>query len=252
MNWIDSHCHINDSSYNEDRNETLQRMVDAGVNKAMIVSLNKKEYEYSKTINYDGLKFKTSVGVYPGDVDDFSEEELDEIISLFKEDECTAVGEIGLDYHWGKENRDRQLYFFEKQLIAAKELDKPVIIHSRDAAQDSFDLLKKYKCKGVLHCYAGSKELAEEYVKLGYYISISGVVTFKNAKEPLEVIKAIPLDRLLIETDCPYLTPVPHRGKRNEPSYVVYTGKRIAEELGISEEELSEQLNKNYDELFGL
>lgn len=252
MNWIDSHCHINDSSYNEDRNEMMQRMVDAGVNKAMIVSLNSKEYEYSKGIKYDGIKFKTSVGVYPGDVDDFSEEELDEIISLFKEDECAAVGEIGLDYHWGKENRDRQLHFFEKQLIAAKKLDKPVIIHSRDAAQDSFDLLKKHRCKGVLHCYAGSKELAKEYVKLGYYISISGVVTFKNAKEPLEVIKAVPLDRLLIETDCPYLTPVPHRGKRNEPSYVVYTGKRIAEELGISEEELSEQLNKNYDALFGL
>ncbi|MDO4198286.1 MAG: TatD family hydrolase [Erysipelotrichaceae bacterium] len=250
--WLDSHCHINDEAYNDDRNEVLQRMVNNGVSKAMIVSLNEEEYIFSKTIKYDGISLKNSVGIYPGDVDKYDEETLNRIISLFKEDECSAVGEIGLDYHWGKENRDRQLYYFERQLIEARKLDKPVIIHSRDAAKDTFDLLKKYPGKGVMHCYAGSKELAREYVKFGYYISFSGVITFKNAKEPLEVIRSIPLDKILIETDCPYLTPVPYRGKRNEPSYVIYTGKKVAEVLDISEEMLSKELNRNYDELFGV
>lgn len=252
MGWLDSHCHINDESYNEDLDEVLNRMVENKVNKAMIVSLNEKEYEYSKTIRHPEISFKTSVGVYPGDVGKFDEEAFVRMMELFKDEDCAAIGEIGLDYHWGKEDREKQLEYFERQLIEAKKLDKPVIIHSRDAAQDSFDMLKKHRCKGVLHCYAGSKELAKEYVKLGYYISISGVITFKNARESLEVIKSIPLDHLLIETDCPYLTPVPYRGKRNEPSYVVLTGKKIAEELGIDEDALMSQLNKNYDELFGI
>lgn len=252
MGWLDSHCHINDEAYKDDLNSVLQNMVHNNVKKAMIVSLYEDEYKYSKTISYPGIEFKNAVGIYPGDVDNVSEEELEAVMKLFEEDDCKAVGEIGLDYHWGKENRDKQIDYFRRQLLKAKELDKPVIIHSRDAAQDSFDLLKEVRCKGVLHCYAGSKEMAKEYVKLGYYISISGVITFKNARESIEVIKAIPLDHLLIETDCPYLTPVPYRGKRNEPSYVVLTGKKIAEELGIDEDALMSQLNKNYDELFGI
>ena len=134
----------------------------------------------------------------------------------------------------------------------AQKLDKPIIVHSRDAIQDTYDLMKKYPVSGVMHCYSNSAEMAKEFVKLGYYISISGTITWKNAREPLEVIKVVPLDKLLIETDCPYLTPAPNRGKRNEPSYVVYTGKKICEELGIDEEDFKKQLNENYHRLFRL
>ena len=171
---------------------------------------------------------------------------------LYEEDSCEAIGEIGLDYHWNKENKERQKEIFSRQLILAQKLHKPVIVHSRDAIQDTYDLMKEYRNEGVMHCYSDSAEMAKEFVKLGYYISISGTVTWKNAREPLEVIRNVPLDRLLIETDCPYLTPVPKRGTRNEPSYVVYTGKKICEELGIDEEEFKKQLNENYHRLFGL
>ena len=133
----------------------------------------------------------------------------------------------------------------------ANSLNKPVIIHSREAMKDTYDILKEYRNRGVLHCYSGSKEMAREFVKLGYYISFAGVITFKNAKEPLEVAKNIPLDHMLIETDSPYLTPVPKRGKRNEPANVVYTGRFICENLGIDENEFKDIINSNYDRLFG-
>ena len=137
------------------------------------------------------------------------------------------------------------------QLSIAERLNKPVIIHSRSAAKDTYDILKKHKCRGVLHCYSGSKEMAKELIKLGYYISFAGVITFKNAKEPLEVAKSIPLDKILVETDSPYLAPVPKRGKRNEPANVVYTAKFIAENLQVDIDEFNKAINKNYDELFG-
>ena len=130
-------------------------------------------------------------------------------------------------------------------------MNKPIIVHAREAIQDTYDILKEHRCKGVLHCYSGSAEMAKEFVKLGYYISFAGPITFKNAKEPLEVVKSIPLDRILIETDSPYMAPVPMRGKRNDPSNVVYIGKLIAKELNIEESELQEIVNRNYDALFG-
>ena len=141
---------------------------------------------------------------------------------------------------------------FIRQIKIANKLNKPVIVHSREALGDTYQILKDNLCRGVLHCYSGSYELAKEFVKLGYYISIGGPVTFKNAKEPLEVAKNIPLDKLLIETDSPYLTPVPNRGKRNEPSNVVYTANKIMEERGLDEETFLAQINKNYDDLFKL
>lgn len=252
MNWLDSHCHINDEAFRDDLDQVLQNMVDSDVKKAMIISSYLDDYDFALKIKKEGICFKHALGIYPGDVDDVDEDLFNEYVKRMKEDECDAIGEIGLDYHWNKENKERQKEIFKRQLLLAKELDKPIIVHSRDAIQDTYDLMKEYRVRGVMHCYSDSAEMAREFVKLGYYVSIAGPVTWKNAKEPLRVIREVPLDRLLIETDCPYLTPAPKRGTRNEPAYVVYTGKKIAEELGIDEEDFKKQINENYHMLFGL
>ncbi|MBR2787885.1 MAG: TatD family hydrolase [Erysipelotrichaceae bacterium] len=252
MNWLDSHCHINDEAFKDDIDDVLRRMIDNDVTKAMLISSYIEDYEYGFTIGHPGIELKHSLGIYPGDVNDVDEKLFARFADLYNEERCQAIGEIGLDYHWDKDNKQRQIEIFKRQLLLAKQLDKPVIVHSRDAIQDTFDLMKEIRTEGVMHCYSNSAEMAKEFVKLGYYISISGTITWKNAREPLEVIKAVPLDRLLIETDCPYLTPAPNRGKRNEPSYVVYTGRKICEELGIDEETFKKQLNENYHRLFRL
>lgn len=247
MNYLDSHCHLNDEAFDEDLDEVLNRMLENKVTKAMIVSVSLNDYKKTLNIKKEGIEFKKAIGVYPEDTN-ISDEEFNQYIEYVKE--CDALGEIGLDYHWYKDTKDKQKELFIKQIEIAKELNKPIIVHSRDALNDTYEILKEHQCKGVLHCYSGSKEMAKEFVKLGYYISIAGPITWKNAKEPLEVIKVVPLDRLLIETDCPYLTPVPNRGKRNEPSNVVYTARKIMEELNIDEESFLKQINENYDTLF--
>ena len=251
MNWLDSHCHINDEAFRNDLDAVLDNMVNNDVTKAMIISSYIKDYEYGLGIHKDGIDFLHALGVYPGDVNDVDEKKLEEYFAYMRNDDCVAIGEIGLDYHWNKDNKERQKAVFVRQLKLAQDLDKPVIVHTRDAIQDTYDIMEKMKTRGVLHCYSDSAEMASRFVKLGYYISISGTVTWKNAKEPLEVIRVVPLDRLLIETDCPYLTPVPNRGKRNEPANVVYTGRKICEELGLSEELFKMQINDNYHRLFG-
>lgn len=249
MNYLDSHCHINDESYLEDLDEVLDRMLLNKVTKAMLVCVSLDDYKRSLNIKKEGIEFKKAIGVYP-EYTDMSDEEFNEYVSLMEK--CDAVGEIGLDYHWYKDTKDKQIELFIKQIEIANKLNKPVIIHAREALGDTYQILKEHPCKAVLHCYSGSYELAKEFIKLGYYISIGGPVTFKNAKEPVEVAKNIPLDRLLIETDSPYLTPVPNRGKRNEPSNVVYTAKKIMEIRGIDEETFLDQINKNYDDLFNI
>lgn len=245
--WLDSHSHINDDDFNEDLNEVLDKMVLNDVNRCMIVSLNVASYLKAKEIKDERIEFKKAIGIYPEDTN-LTEEEMNEIFKYYEE--ADAIGEIGLDYHWYKDTKEKQKELFIRQIEMANRLNKPVIIHAREAIQDTYDILKKHPCKAVLHCYSGSAEMAKEFTKLGYYISFAGPTTFKNAKEPIEVAKSIPIDRLLIETDSPYLSPVPNRGKRNDPSNVIYIGKLIAKELGIDEEILKEQINKNYDALF--
>lgn len=250
MNWLDSHCHINDEVFKDDLTDVLNNMVTNNVTKAMIISSYINDYKYGLNISNPNISFKHSLGIYPGDVDNVDDNLFDEYYELYKDDRCDAIGEIGLDYHWSKQNREKQIEIFKKQVIIAKQLNKPIIVHSRDAIQDTYSVLKENVVRGVIHCYSDSAQMAKNFVKLGYYISISGTVTWKNAREPLEVIRCVPLDRLLIETDCPYLSPVPNRGKRNEPANVVYTGKKICEELGLSEELFKMQINDNYHRLF--
>lgn len=246
-NWLDSHCHLNDEAFDEDINEVLNLMVEKDVTRCMLVSCNVKDYLKGLKIHHDKIEIKRAIGVYPEDTN-LSEEEYKKFTDYF--DEVDAIGEIGLDYHWYKDTKERQKEIFIKQIEIAKSLNKPIIVHAREAMQDTFDILKMYPCKGVLHCYSGSAEMAKEFVKLGLYISLAGPITFKNAKEPLEVVKSIPIDHILIETDSPYMAPVPMRGKRNDPSNVVYIGKLICETLNIEEEEFKKQINRNYDALF--
>lgn len=247
-NWLDSHCHINDDAFNEDLDAVLNRMIENNVTRCMLVSCFPNDYLKGLNINKDGIEIKRSLGVYPEQAE-IANEEFNEFEKYF--DKVDAIGEIGLDYHWYKDTKEKQKEMFIRQIEIANKLNKPIIVHSREATQDTFDILKTHLCKGVIHCFSGSSEMAKEYVKLGYYISIAGPITWKNAKELLEVIKVVPIDRLLIETDSPYLTPAPNRGKRNEPSNVVYVGKLICEKLGIDEESFKIQINKNYEALFG-
>ena len=249
MNYLDSHCHINDESYLEDLDEVLDRMLLNKVTKAMLVCVSLDDYKRTLNIKKEGIEFKKAIGVYP-EYTDMLDDTFNKYVSLMEN--CDAVGEIGLDYHWYKDTKDKQIELFIRQIEIANKLNKPVIIHAREALGDTYKILKEHRCKAVLHCYSGSYELAKEFIKLGYYISIGGPITFKNAKEPLEVAKNIPLDKLLIETDSPYLSPVPNRGKRNEPSNVVYTAKKIMEIRGIDEDSFLDQINKNYDCLFNI
>ena len=252
MYWIDSHCHINDEAFKDDLSDVLNIMKESEVLEAMIISSYVEDYHYGLSISHPDITFKHSLGIYPGDVNDTDDELLKQYEQIYQSEQCVAIGEIGLDYYWNKDNKQKQKEVFIHQLKCAQALNKPVIIHSRDAIQDTYDLMKQYPTEGVMHCYSDSAEMAKEFVKLGYYISISGTVTWKNAKEPLEVIRVVPLDRLLIETDSPYLTPAPNRGKRNEPANVVYTGRKIAQELGIEESQFKKQIYDNYHRLFKL
>ena len=165
-----------------------------------------------------------------------------------------AVGEIGLDYHWDVEPRDVQKHWFVRQIELARKLNLPINVHSRDAAEDTFNIIKEHAqgLKGIIHCFSGSKELAVEYVKLGFHIGVGGVVTFKNGKKMKQVVEAIPLEWIVLETDCPYLAPEPHRGKRNNSSYIKHMAEKIAEIKGLTTEEVLEQTNKNAKAVYGL
>lgn len=250
MAWLDSHTHINDEAFDDDLDDVLNRMIENDVKKAMIICLNENDFNRALKIKRDGIEFDIALGIYPGDVKKMNDEEKERILELLADPRVKAVGEIGLDYYWDKDNKQDQKDMFTRQIKIAQKLNKPIIVHSRDAIQDTYDILKNNRVDGVMHCYSDSKEMAKELLKLGMYISLSGTVTFKNSKEPKEVAKIVPLDRLLIETDAPYLAPVPNRGKRNEPAFVALTGAYIAELLNIDEEILKKHINENYDSLF--
>ena len=249
MNYLDSHCHINDDSYLEDLDEVLDRMVTNKVTKAMLVCVSFDDYKRSLDIKKEGITFKKAIGVYP-EYTNMSDAEFEKYVELMKE--CDAVGEIGLDYHWYKDTKEAQKELFIRQIKIANKLNKPVIVHAREALGDTYQILKDNPCRGVLHCYSGSYELAKEFVKLGYYISIGGPVTFKNAKEPLEVAKNIPLDKLLIETDSPYLTPVPYRGKRNEPAHIKDVALFLCQLYNVDLATLENITNENIKRIFDI
>ncbi|RGD73537.1 TatD family hydrolase [Anaerofustis stercorihominis] len=250
---FDTHAHLNDEEFNEDLDDIIKELkekhFDGVVNIGYDYESSLKAVELSKKEDF----FYASVGLHPHDSKDYNKILENEFIKLVKENEkVVAYGEIGLDYYYDNSPRDTQKEVFIRQLKVASELNKPVIIHSRDAAGDTYDILKAHLNgnTGIIHSCSASAEMVREYVKLGMYISFSGSVTFKNANNVREAAKAAPLDKLLIETDCPYLTPVPFRGKRNKPPYVEYTARMLAEVKGISYEEIIEITDKNAREIF--
>ena len=195
-----------------------------------------------------------AVGVHPDEVGALNEERLEEMRKLCEDPKVVAIGEIGLDYYWDKEAREEQRRWFVRQLELARKLGLPVLIHSREAAADTMEVMKEYGkgLKGVIHCYSYSAEMAKEYVKMGYYIGVGGVVTFKNARKLKETVREIPLTSIVLETDCPYLAPVPYRGKRNSSLYLPYVAEEIAALKQVSFEEVVSQTERNAKDLYGL
>ncbi len=251
-NIFDTHAHYDDEAFDEDREILLSSLNGRGVSLVIDcgcdAASSKKAIELSE--KYDFIY--AAVGIHPHEAEEAGENDLDEIRRLLKHKKAVAIGEIGLDYHYDFSPRELQKEYFEKQIVLAKELDMPIIVHDREAHEDTLELLRKYKPKGVLHCFSGSVESAKEIISLGMYIGLGGAVTFKNARKPLEVAEFVPLDRLLLETDAPYMTPVPFRGKRNDSSLIPYTAIKIAEVKGLDPQTVVNAANENGKRLFGI
>ena len=251
-NIFDSHAHYDSEAFNDDRKELLNALQSQGV--CGIINCGSDMASSLASLELaDEFEFiYAACGIHPHEAEGCKPGYLPVLKKLCSEEKCVAVGEIGLDYHYDFSPRDIQKTVFEQQLVLAKELDLPVIIHDREAHEDTLNLLKRYKPKGVVHCFSGSVEMAKEIVKLGMYIGLGGAVTFKNARKPLEVAAYVPDDKLLIETDCPYMTPVPHRGKRCDSSYIPFTAQVLADARNSTPEDILDLTRKNANILFGL
>lgn len=251
--YFDSHAHYDDERFDEDRENLLEGLKEKGVDFVVNAAADMASCHTSLALAKKYPFVYCSIGVHPHDVKSLTENDLETMKQLAQEDKVVAIGEIGLDYYYDNSPREDQRNWFMKQLLLAKELDLPVIIHSREASQETFDMIMESGVKeGVIHCFSGSYELAKEYVKRGFYLGIGGALTFKNAKKTVEVVEHIDLKHLVIETDCPYLTPVPHRGNRNDSSYLKFVVEKIAEIKGISMDEVSSITCQNAKDLFGI
>jgi TatD DNase family protein len=252
---FDTHAHLNAEEYKDDLDEVISRAQEAGVTNMVVVGFDRPTIERAMEL-VDGYDFLyASVGWHPVDAIDMTEEDLIWIEELASHPKVVALGEMGLDYHWDKSPKDIQKEVFRKQIRLAKKLKLPIIIHNREATADILEILKEENAEevgGIMHCFSGSPEVARECVNMNFYISLGGPVTFKNAKKPKDVAAEVPLDKLLIETDCPYLTPHPFRGKRNEPGYVKLVAEQIAEIKGLSYEEVAAATTKNAKKFFGI
>ncbi|MDP4107617.1 MAG: TatD family hydrolase [Bacillota bacterium] len=252
---FDTHAHLNAEEYKDDLDEVISRAQEAGVTNMVVVGFDRPTIERAMELvdHYDFLY--ASVGWHPVDAIDMREEDLIWIEELASHPKVVALGEMGLDYHWDKSPKDIQKEVFRKQIRLAKKVKLPIIIHNREATADILEILKEENAEevgGIMHCFSGSPEVARECVNMNFYISLGGPVTFKNAKKPKDVAAEVPLDKLLIETDCPYLTPHPFRGKRNEPGYVKLVAEQIAEIKGLSYEEVAAATTKNAKKFFGI
>ncbi|MBP3398389.1 MAG: TatD family hydrolase [Erysipelotrichaceae bacterium] len=252
IEFLDSHAHIFCSEYGDDSDVILQHAKDAGLTHLMCICCTLDEAERALKKQETEPFIDVAAGYHPEEADDVTNERLIQLEQLILSGKLKAVGEIGLDYYWRKDNIEKQKEIFIAQLKLAQKYQLPVIVHSRDAIMDTYNILKEYPVqrKGIIHCFSSSAEMAKEFVKLGYMIALGGPVTFKNAKVPKEVAKTVPLDYLLVETDCPYLTPTPHRGKRNEPMYIPFIAKEIANLREIDLKTLINAVQKNYQRLF--
>lgn len=254
--FFESHAHYDDEAFDEDREELLELLPNKDikyvVNAASSMKSSRAGIELAEKYPY----LYTAVGVHPHEVEQMSEKDLDELKDICNNTKVLAIGEIGLDYHYDRQCSDTQKYWFERQLQLSKEVGLPVIIHSRDAAQECFDIIKdsnlNKKRNGVIHCYSGSVEMALLYIEMGFYIGVGGVITFSNARKAVEVVENIPLNRILIETDSPYLSPVPNRGKRNNSQNLLYIAEKIAQIKQTTVNKVAKISFENACELFNI
>lgn len=252
---FDTHAHLNAEQFNEDLEEVIARAKEEKVEHIVVVGFDRPTIKRAMELveAYDFIY--AAIGWHPVDAIDMTDEDLAWIKDLSAHEKVVAIGEMGLDYHWDKSPKDVQKEVFRKQIALAKEVGLPIVIHNRDATEDVVSILREEGAEevgGIMHCYTGSAEIAQECINMNFYLSFGGPVTFKNAKKPKEVVKQIPNARLLIETDCPYLTPHPYRGKRNEPSYVKLVAEQIAELKGMTYEEIAAITTENAKKLFGI
>ncbi len=252
-NIFDSHAHYNDRSFDNDREELLEKLPSMGVSYVVNIGASMKDSEDILKLVKKYRYIYGALGVHPDDAGKTPEGYISELEKqILSEPKIRAVGEIGLDYHYDGYDKELQKELFEDQLKLAEKLGMPVVIHSRDACEDTMTMLEKYFPKGVMHCFGYSAETAKQVIKMGMYIGFTGVLTFKNAKKALKALKEVPLDRLLLETDCPYMAPEPYRGKRSDSSMIEKTAQKAAEVYGIPAQELLDITNENAKRFYGI
>lgn len=251
-NIFDTHSHYDDEWFDEDRHSLLEGLKDKGVVNLVSCGCDIKSTMDNMALanEYDYIYF--AAGFHPENLEGFSLDDLDFIAEAAQNKKCVAIGEIGLDYHWMASSKEKQIEFFEEQILLANDLKMPIIVHDREAHGDTMDILRKTKPQGVVHCFSGSKEMAREIIKLGMYIGLNGVATFKNARKSLEVVREIPIERLVLETDCPYLAPEPNRGKRNDSSNIPFIAERIGEVLNMDAQEILNITCENAKRLYNI
>ena len=251
MQFFDSHAHYNDEKFNQDKDNVLKEIYNQDITRLVCAGYNYQSSVSAIEISKENDCIYTTIGISPNDVEDLAK--VDSLEELLKEKKIVAIGEIGLDYYWNKENKDIQKELFIKQIELANKYNLPIVIHTRDAAIDTIDILKNHPCnkKGVFHCCPLNQELIKEGLKLGFYISFSGNITFKNAKSDA-CIELVPLDRILIETDSPYLTPEPLRGTRNDSRNLKLVAQKIASVKNLSLEEIAKITYENANRIFNL
>ncbi len=245
---FDTHAHYDDEAFDEDRGVLLGGMPEKGVDYIVDVGASMESCRKVLALTEEYPFIYGAVGVHPSETENLTEGDIQWLKEKAADSKVVAIGEIGLDYHWPTPDREIQKKWFERQLALARETDLPVIIHSRDAAKDTLDILKDWqgqKTKGVIHCFAYTKETAREYLDMDYYFGIGGVLTFKNARRLLEAAEYLPLERILLETDCPYLAPEPYRGRRNQSAYIDLVAERLAQIKGITKEKVLAQTLQN-------
>ena len=255
MEFFDTHAHLLSEQFDKDREEVIRRIHQQGVTRMLEAGTNLEDSAKGVALAKAHDFIYAAVGIHPHEAEGAPEDAILRLKALAQEEKCIAIGEIGLDYHYDFSPRERQKEVFSRQVDLACELDLPVIIHDREAHQDVMDVIQQKKGKlrrMVMHCYSGSVEMALEYCRMGYYLSFGGTITFQNAKKAEGVLRAIPKERILAETDCPYLAPVPMRGKRNDPSLIRYTIERMAGILEMTPEEAAGLTMENGRRFFGI
>ena len=250
---FDTHAHYDDDAFDEDRDALLAGMQEAGVEYIVNIGANMASSKRSLMLAEKYPFIYAAVGVHPDEVGELNEENFEELRKWSLHEKVKAIGEIGLDYYWDKEGHDLQKHWFMRQMELAHERNLPMIVHSREAAKDTLDMViaaKPLELSGIIHCYSYSVEQAREYLNMGYYLGIGGVLTFKNAKKLKEVAEYAPLSQIVLETDCPYLAPVPFRGKRNDSSKLIYVAEELAAIKNMSVEEVICITNENGRKLY--